>query len=209
MKHKITFLILFLSSMTLWAQENSSNNDEIKTIFGSKPHSHGGYVLLGGGYTQIDGRDAFTSTFRGAWLIDHSLGIGIAATGFSNDLFLNHPAGSDIRSLQGGYGGLLIQPVVAPKFPVHVSFPVVLGAGGVAAMRTHYYDDFDASWFVEDEAYYLFAEPGAEIEFNLVKFIRASVGVSYRFTSSLTLNGYSSSDLRGFAGSFSLSFGKF
>lgn len=210
MKKTISFwLLAFILSFSSFAQTDGSTDDGVKTLFGNKSRSHGGYAGLGVGYTQIDGQDAFTTTFRGAWIIDHSFAIGISATGFSNDLYIDHPSGSDYNSLQGGFGGILLQPIIAPKFPVHVSFPITLGAGGVAALNTHYYDAFDASWYVEDEAFYFIAEPGVEVELNLVKFIRASVGASYRFTTPLALNGYSSGELRGFTGNFTLSFGKF
>lgn len=209
MKKLFLFAGFAIAAVVLVAQNDSTRNQEIKTLFGSKPHSHGGFASLGVGYSQIDQQDAFTSTFRGAWLIDHTFAIGISATGFSNDLYINHPSGANISSIQGGFGGILLQPVIAPRFPVHVSFPVTLGVGGVASLQTHYYDDFDATWYVNDEAFFFIAEPGVELELNLVRFIRASFGVSYRYTSSVLLQGYENDVLHGLSGNFSLSFGKF
>lgn len=208
-KTVLLLLTSILMGVSGYSQTDGSTDNGIKTLFGEKPRSHGGYIGLGVGYTQLDGIDAFTTTFRGAWIINHGFAIGISATGFSNDLYVNHASGSDYRSLQGGFGGLMLQPIVAPKFPIHVSFPVTLGAGGVAALSSHYYDAFDATWYVEDEGYFFLVEPGIDVELNLVKFIRVSFGASYRYTTPLVVDGYGSDAMRGFAGNFTLSFGKF
>jgi hypothetical protein len=208
-KNVLLLFALFLLAISSFAQTDDKTDNGIQTLFGEKPRSHGGYIGLGVGYTQLDSKDAFTTTFRGAWIINHSFAMGISATGFSNDLYVNHPSGSDYRSLQGGFGGVMLQPYVAPRFPIHISFPVTLGAGGVAALSSHYYDAFDANWYVEDEGYFLLVEPSVDIELNLVKFIRASFGISYRYTTPLAVDGYSSDAIRGFAGNFTLSFGKF
>ncbi len=202
------FLFLFSAVVASYAQTDSTG-DELKTLFGHKPHSNGFYVGLSGGYTQIDSRDAFTTGFRAGWIIDHGFAVGLAAGGFSNDLYVGHSSGSNYSSLQGGYGGLLLQPIVLPRYPVHVSFPVLLGAGGAMSLQTHYYEPYEADWNIQDEAFYLIAEPAVEVELNLVKWIRFSVGASYRFTSPLSLQGYSSDELHGFSANATLSFGKF
>ena len=208
---QISFLFILLAVLAMpGLSQNDSNNDpEIKTLFGNKPRSNGGYIGLGIGYTQLDGQDAFTTTFRGGWIINHGFVLGLSGTGFSNDFYLNHNPGTEYSSLQGGYGGLLFQPILFPEFPVHVSFPITLGAGGVAALHSHYYEAFDASYYLEDESFFLLAEPGVELELNIIKFIRASFGVSYRFTTPLNLMDYQDDDMMGLTGSFTLSFGKF
>ncbi|MPM70022.1 hypothetical protein SDC9_116973 [bioreactor metagenome] len=206
---KIFLTIATVAMLAFAAFAQEENNNEIRTLLGSKPHSNGGYIGLGGGYTQISGKDAFTTTFRGAWIIDHGFAIGVAGTGFSNDLYVGHESGSNYSSMQGGYGGLLLQPIIFPKFPVHVSFPVLLGVGGAASVTTFYNEPYDPYWDMHDEAFYFIAEPAAEVELNLVKWIRLSMGVSYRLTSPLNLSGYGDHDLQGLSGNVTLSFGKF
>ncbi len=205
----ISFSAILLLTLVSTAQNDSIRSSEIKTLFGNRDHSNGWYVGLGGGYSQIDGHNAFTTSFRSAWIINHSFAIGLAATGFSNDLYVGHSAGTDYSSVQGGYAGLLLQPVIFPKFPVHVSFPVLLGAGGAMSVSTYYNEPWEAYWERQDENFYFIVEPAAEVELNLVHWIRLSAGVSYRITSPVNLQGYSSSMLRGFAGNVTLSFGKF
>ncbi len=205
----ISISAILLLTVASIAQNDSVRPDEIKTLFGSHPHSNGFYVGLGGGYSQIDGQNAFTTTFRSAWIIDHSFAIGLAATGFSNDLYVGHSSETEFSSIQGGYAGLLLQPVIFPKFPVHISFPVLLGAGGAASVSTYYNEPWDAYWEMQDETFYFIVEPAAEVELNLIRWIRLSAGVSYRLTSPVNLQGYSNDVLRGLSGNVTLSFGKF
>ncbi len=205
----ISISAILLLTVASIAQNDSTRSDEIKTLFSARDHSNGFYVGLGGGYSQLDGHNAFTTTFRSAWIIDHSFAIGLAATGFSNDLYVGHSSETEFSSIQGGYAGLLLQPVIFPKFPVHVSFPVLLGAGGAASVSTYYNEPWDAYWEMQDETFYFIVEPAAEVELNLIRWIRLSAGVSYRFTSLTDLQGYSNDVLRGFGGNVTLSFGKF
>lgn len=206
---RILLTMAAVAMLVFAALAQDEGNNEIKTLMGSKPHSNGGFIALGGGYSQIAEKDAFTSTFRAAWIIDHGFAIGLAGTGFSNDLYVGHSSGSDYSSIQGGYGGILMQPIIFPKFPVHISFPVLLGVGGAASVSTYYNEPWDAYWDMSDETFYFIAEPAAELELNLVKWIRLSMGVSYRFTSPLNLYGYGNHDLNGFSGNVTLAFGKF
>jgi hypothetical protein len=207
-----TFILMTFAASAI-AQENQDgqkdNKDEIKTIFHHKKHSTGGYASLTAGYTQVNGKSGYCYGFNAACMIGHNVGIGIAGSGFSNDLFLDHNSGSNYQSLQGGYGGFFIEPVIFPKFPVHVSFPIILGMGGVAHMNAYYWDNFDYEYYYEESDVFFLAEPGLDIELNLVKHLRLGIGAKYRFTTATHLEGYSANALNGFSINMSLKFGKF
>ncbi|HPF01559.1 MAG TPA: hypothetical protein PKY63_12905, partial [Bacteroidales bacterium] len=68
----ISFSAILLLTLVSTAQNDSIRSSEIKTLFGNRDHSNGWYVGLGGGYSQIDGHNAFTTSFRSAWIINHS-----------------------------------------------------------------------------------------------------------------------------------------
>jgi hypothetical protein len=193
------------------AQKNDSlkKNDEIKTIFGSKKVSHGGYGAFTIGYSQIDGKDAFYTGGRGAWVIGHSFAIGLGGTGFSNNLYTDNSASSQEYSIEGGYGGLLLEPVFLPKFPVHLSFPVLLGAGGVAYVETTSWDNFDPDYNIVESDAFLVAEPGVELEMNLLKFVRIAFDATYRFTSDIHIVNKRSDVLNGLNFGLTMKFGKF
>ena len=134
-------------------------------------------------YSQVDGKDAFLAGIRGMWLINHGIGIGIGGYGFASEIkFDQHNNNNNVYdndySLAGGYGGLVIEPIIGAKHPVHVSFPVLIGAGGVSSIQEQWspYPVYDNEYYSEDASAYFVIEPGVEVEFNMVKFFRVAVG---------------------------------
>ncbi|RLD34233.1 MAG: hypothetical protein DRI73_04235 [Bacteroidetes bacterium] len=182
--------------------------DEVNTLF-KKPHSNGGYGGISFGYTNINNKNTFIAGGKGGWILDHGLVLGLAGYGFTNNL--NYNIGNNERILAGGYGGLLIEPIIFPKSPVHVSFPVLIGGGGLTSfVNSGYWDPYDYPATV----YFIFV-PGVELELNIVSFFRIAIGVDYRFTPDIILNDTAGNQLvptdvmRGFSANLVLKFGKF
>jgi hypothetical protein len=216
MKNLILYSIIALASISIYAQNEGKDshegrsNDEIRTLMGRNQHSNGGYGSFGAGYTMIDKKDAVTLSGRGAWIVGHSLALGFAGTGFINS-FSPDIVPDRVVNLTGGYAGFLFEPILLPKFPVHLSFPVIAGAGGIAYTSSlqpvnswEYYD----TWVEETETY-LIAEPGVELELNVLKFFRMAFGLSYRFTTDINWNHSSPDVLEGWTAGMSFKFGKF
>lgn len=214
MKKTITIIIcLTLAIPVLIAQEKSKSSNEFKTLFGDKRVTHGGYGALSFNYSQIDDKDAILMGARGAWVIGHSFALGVGGYGFLNDYQSINIRGADRNvNLSGGYGGLLLEPIIFGRFPVHLSIPVLIGAGGVALTSTWnpYPSEFESfDLLVEDAAGYVVVEPGVELEFNVVRFFRLALGGYYRYTSRIDLD-YSPTDvLNGWSAGVTLKFGKF
>ncbi len=187
LNYLITAALLASITLTAMAQENQN---EYRSIFNKKADqkiSHGGYGAFGVGYTTIDGKDAILLNFKGAWVINHSIALGFSGTGFFNNL--SKTADTNEHYLGGGYGGFYFEPILFPKSPVHLSFPVLIGAGGVATIP---YNNWDTHWgpysYQDDYDVFFVFEPGVELEFNMVKFFRIAVGASYRLTNGIILN---------------------
>jgi hypothetical protein len=161
-------------------------------------------------YSSIDNKAGFVTSGRGALIIDRSLAIGFVGTGFINDFHYNPNLDRDVN-IAGGYGGLLIEPIIFPSSPVHITIPLIGGVGGVTYISNYLEQGRYNRWesYVEDSNVFLVAEPGLELEFNLLKFFRLSLYGSYRFTSNLELMDTPSNALEGFATGFNLKFGKF
>lgn len=204
--------ILALATAFAFAQENYSyQNDEIRTVF-SDHKSNGGYGALMLGYTQIDGQDAFISGARGAYIIDHSFAIGLGGYGFVNNLDYHTYLNDNPLDyyLAGGYGGIFLEPIVGGNNPIHLSFPVLFGVGGVALIDDYGFHQWDEHPFNNlDNDVFFVVEPAAEIEFNLTRFFRAAAFISYRHTSSLDLFETDPAVLRGFNFGATFKFGKF
>ena len=114
-KYLAIILVLFILPLA-YGQED---NNEFKTLFGDKHISHGGYGAITVNYSQIDNKDAIMIGGRGAWIIGHGFALGFAGTGFLNDYHYSDALHSNVN-LAGGYGGILLEPIIFPKFPVHI-----------------------------------------------------------------------------------------
>ena len=233
MKKLATFIVLVaLAVPSLLAQEGEAGQDErpderideqqkqeqkvrrdpgeIQTLFDPRSGS-GGYGAITIAYTQINGRDAMLMGGRGAWVIGHGFGLGMGGYGFVNDPIYN--ATDDLNySLVGGYGGLVMEPIIMGWFPVHLSLPILIGAGGVAntSYSADWYDPYEY-WdgYLEDATAYFVAEGGVELEFNLVRFLRLSLFGTYRYTSDILLENIPTDALRGWNYGITFKFGSF
>jgi hypothetical protein len=185
-------------------------HSEIQTLTGPG-RSTGFYFGFSSQYSQVAGYDAFGGGGTFALIANHGLAIGITGKGFFTQPYEKIYGSNTSYSYTGGYGGLLIEPILFPKFPVHVSFPIILGGGGIArSILTNYNYPYDyTDIYFEDAEPFMIAEPGMEIEFNVARWMRLAVGASYRFTTPLETTTYESNPLDGFSGGFSFKFGKF
>ncbi|MCF6171512.1 MAG: hypothetical protein L3J31_01260 [Bacteroidales bacterium] len=189
-----TLLLAFFSFTFLLAQEGK---EEMKLLFhpkdGHQKIANGGYGAFSIGWTQINGQGAILLGGRAAWIANHYLAFGLAGSGFFNDFYNGNSYRPEEYFLAGGYGGLLIEPILMPMKPVHVSFPIIFGAGGVTAAPPGSWDGYNHgggyyydNYYYDTDAFFVF-QPGLEVEFNIVKFFRIALGASYRFTDGINL----------------------
>ena len=217
MKRLTILLVSVLICLGTYAQIDEEYNypekqdKEIVTILGNKKVSHGGYGAVSVNYGLIDDKDAIIIGGRGSWVIGHWFALGVGGNGFFND-YTTETILSTNRdvNLSGGYGGLVFEPIIFPKFPVHISTPVLVGAGGIAYATSDWdyqYEDWD--YFVEDVDAFFVVEPGVELELNMLRYFRLAFGGYYRFTTPVDLVNTPDDPLSGFSGGITLKFGKF
>jgi hypothetical protein len=180
MKKIVTFsAIVILICSNVFSQENDSTkkSSEYMTLFGN--HKPGGfYGAFNVGYTKIDEEQAVTFGGRFEWIAAGAIGFGFGGKGFINE-YHYEPTIQEEVFLTGGYGGLYIEPMLMPKWPVHIAFPVLLGGGGISYVTK----DMDSNNnFIEDSEAFLCVEPGAELELNITRNFRLAFGASYIFT---------------------------
>ena len=199
-----------------FSQERTS--PEMQTIFGNsdKKISHGGYAGISVGYTQIDGEDVMTLGGRAGWLIDHHVTLGLMGKAFMNSIYIDgywptNEGYQDGYYLVGGYGGFFVEPILFPSYPVHVSFPIMIGGGGLALNENTWHDyDWEYDYYepFDWDSYFVF-EPGVEIELNVVEFFRVAFGASYRLTSNMHMAYVPKDMMNGFNAAVTFKFGKF
>lgn len=188
MNKLIILVSLLLIAELSFAQNNSRQEDEneIQTIF-SKRKSNGGYGAISIAYSEIDNKDAIIMGARGGWIINHSFAVGLGGYGFANDINYDNIFENDLNyNLAGGYGGLFLEPIIAPKLPVHISLPILFGMGGIAYVEHH--NNWDHWWSTDDRSdVFWVIEPAIELEFNVTRHLRMAATASYRFTSNIDM----------------------
>lgn len=232
-------LVGFLTMANTFAQSNDTTNeegmvvidhskDDFKTILGSGA-SHGGYISfdLQTGLTK-DNQQILELGGRLGWIMNHGFTFGVAGYGFTGnvkkevtyaDAKRNVPGGTTSTfNIGGGYGGLFVEPIVLPKTPVHVSFPIFFGVGGIG-----YYVPYDINnqnynyqfGAIENSVVTVF-KPGVDLEFNITRFFRLGISANYRLVNNLELTLDETAGtkldpayLNGFNYGFSLKFGWF
>jgi hypothetical protein len=203
-------VILFcLSAFSQEPEFEYYKGKEIKTLLG-RNRPGGGYGAFTTGYTAIDDKNAVLFGARFGWLASHSIGIGLGATGFINEFHYEPSLDKDVF-LSGGYGGLYVEPILLPRLPVHISFPILFGAGGVSYVSKE--TDFNNN-MIQDSETFLLIEPAMEVELNLTRFLRFAAGVTYRLPTSFNvgLSGTptaSAETIKGASYTLTLKIGKF
>ena len=191
-KRNFFLIVVFVLSMQMsYAQDSIPPSTEVQTLLADS----NGYVFHGAfggitiGYGTIDKEASLFLGGRVAWLINHKFALGFAGAGFFNNLIKDDTYLPSDYYLKGGYGGLFFQPIFFSKEPIHFSFPILLGVGGVVVDHNYYWTQ---EWGATDANYYdsdvfLIFEPGIDVEFNMISFMRMSLGASYRFTNNVNL----------------------
>lgn len=217
-----TFSFLLLLSTLPVAAQDTPDDAPMRTLLGGdKKLHHGGWGAPTIHYTRIMDQDALLVGGRGAWIIDHRLSIGLAGHGLvtnvANAAYDAHlvASGEVLRrrsSLYMGYGGLLIEPVIAYRSPLHITLPVIIGAGGVTyGTHSELPDNFDPFTYDDhsDAQAFFVVEPGIELEINVIPLLRVGIGASYRYTSDMHLPATAKDALHGVNAGISLKVGSF
>lgn len=200
---QITFSQVLIKRDTIYPDQEPKEVAKSESVKEQKPRvetlfqdqkSFGGYLGINMGYTTIDGEDAFIAGGRAMFVANHYIGIGFGGKGFmtmpkEDSLRITYRDGSrspgygttTYISNAGGYGGLYIEPVLYSLKPIHVSFPIMIGAGGVVSEI--WSDDWEYS--KSTSSAFFIIEPGVDVEFNIAQWFRIGLGASYRVTTNV------------------------
>lgn len=164
------------------------NKNQIKTLTGKMNHS-GGYGAVSFKTSNFKDKTLVMAGIRGAWIVNRTLAIGIDGYGIiPTTKYQNiYPDdGTKEVRLQGGYGGLMLEPIFFSNEVVHITFPVSAGAGWLGYEDLDFEDFWDRENLVDEDVFW-FIEPGANLEVNIARNFRVDLGVSKRFTQDLQL----------------------
>jgi hypothetical protein len=167
-------------------------------------HHHGYYLAPTVGVTTLDGELAPLIGMRAAWLANRSFGLGFSVNGTINQLDEKlHYKG---RALSV-YGGLLVQYVLGESHILHGFIDTTIG-GGQSCRQTGVIDGDPGKDDCHGKGFFMF-EPMANLEINVARFMRVSLGAGYRVAVASNANELSSAQISGFVGKTALEFGSF
>ena len=208
MMKKVILACAVLLSVTSMAQDKGivHGNEEVRTLFGNTKPT-GGFVSATAKSFYLNEQWGFGAGAEVAVVMGRKFNIGFSAYGLATDVFTPYTDLLGSRyNYAFGYGGLFVEPMIGSTWPIHVSFPITLGMGAVAES---YGNAYSYSSFVGEEDLFLIADMGANVEFNIFKFLRLAGGINYRLTSDVSLLGGSPQQLSGIGGNISLKLGWF
>ncbi len=182
-----------------------------QTLLGDRGRCCGGYGAFSVNVGNIDNQSAIMIGGRGAWVMGGGFGLGFGGYALVNDVVYDDVNPGEQLQLEMAYGGLYLEPMVATRSPIHVSFPILLGVGGAIYTEDsfRYNDRFDWDRDVEDSDIFFVLEPGAYLEFHIVRFFRVGIGAQYRILGDLDLANTGSNDFNGWTGGLTLKFGNY
>ena len=205
----LTLALIFSISLLSLAQEEGQKSNEIKTILGRNSKARG-FGTLELKTTEIKDDVVLLPGVTGGVILNNHFVMGMGFYGIANQVDFIGVQPQTKQYLYGGYGGLVLGGLIAPREIVHIYVPVLIGAGGAYITENNYRNDRNSYVDEYDESSaFAVIEPGIEIELNLTKFFKIGLGASYRYVTESRLANITDDELSGYSGNFSLKFGNF
>jgi hypothetical protein len=158
----------------------------------------GGPVLK---YSYLDERFAFIVGGRGAISFYDIFAIGGGGYGLVNEIRVPNSQSPYEQYLSFGYGGVILEFLIASHKVVHLSMHTLIGGGGL------YYHDY--YWRTSGDDVFFVLEPGLDLELNVSRYFRIGMGGTYRFVNGVSVPEFTNQDMSGFCAALTFKFGRF
>lgn len=191
----LSALLLTVGNFTAQAQDDG----EVQTILSgiNQVSGFGGPIMQFG---SIKDEFAFKMGGGGAILLNRRFFIGGYGMGLSNEV--NHEFDGENLNLDYGHGGFWLGYVIGSNKRVHLALSSQLGWGQASLER-----ELSTVDIYEDNIFVI--NPVAEVELNLTRFMRVSIGGGYEIVNGLNLEGLNSTDLNSYTVQLAFKFGWF
>lgn len=204
---KTVLTLLFLAAtFTAFAQDDEGYvefNDRNNVV-------HGVYLGLTMGLGEIDNQDAFNAGLKVAYVANQQFEVGFAGNFLYSDQDYFNTASGRREDLIGAYGGLHLEPIFFSKSRVNLSFPLLIGAGGIGQIGDNFNDeDFEEELNEDDFDAVFVAEPGVSALFNISRYLQIEAGLKYRFSSKIELSNSPVTRINGLSGGIGIKVGVF
>lgn len=184
--------MLTTASVSLFAQDGDS---QVRTLFNRGEAKWGGEFSFYGSGASFNDRFFGGGGFECGAIRNNAIEFGLFLKGFGSESHTDYKITPDDKYFfGGGYGGLLLKPIIMSNAPVHFAIPIRVGGGCIGYYSSEYFWDDDCHYHhynhhddYEDETGVFVFEPGVNLEFNMLRHFRMWVGASYRMLGSLNL----------------------
>jgi hypothetical protein len=215
--------LAIVAGISASAIAQNQEEKKMETFFDLKKMTVGYSIGVGFESSEFNGNSIITGCLSGGAVFNHQLLVGIGLKGILNMPFYEDIARVDGEEgdemvngvLQGGYGGLLLEPILMSTKKLHVSFPLIVGMGGLFYMTDRRYTHISNSGETVmrrrtiDNDFMFVVEPGVDLEANIFSFMKVAVGVRYRFAPNLNLGLSPEDAFNGFSTGLTFKFGRF
>ncbi len=205
-KHKLlaTAWFCFIAASAFGQVENP---EQVKSLF-SKENDIKGFGGIDLNVTDVYKERSLMLGGYGGAIINKHVMFGLAGYGMTTQNQFADETGRNLN-IEGGYGGLYLGAIIAPNEVVHVSLPVVFGAGALHIIDKSYFPfAADKEYVLESTAFFV-VKPTLQLEVNITSFLRVGVGASYRLVKGSDLLNISDEELTSWGGTFSVRMGRF
>ncbi|WP_139793866.1 hypothetical protein [Reichenbachiella faecimaris] len=215
---QLKYLLIIMGCMAFnqsQAQQytDKPKNSEVKSLIG-KEKDITGFGNIDFRVGEMVDQQALVIGAYGGLLINKNFMFGVAGYGLATESKFEgyNPETNETRELNlyGGYAGMLLGFKVASREIIHLSVPMIIGAGQLDVSDDNYFDlaNGDNEFVLESTSFFVF-EPTALVELNISHHFRLGFGVGYRLVRGSSLENLSDDDLTGYSGVVSIQLGKF
>lgn len=201
----VTVTLFFLAAAA--QGQGKEDPEQIKSLF-SKENEIKGFGGVDLNVTDIYKERSLMLGGYGGAIINKHVMFGLAGYGMATQNQFADEEGRNLN-IEGGYGGLYLGAIIAPNEVVHLSMPVVFGAGALHIIDKSYFPfAYDKEYVLESTAFFV-VKPSLQLEVNITTFLRIAVGASYRLVKGSDLLNISDDELTSLGGNFSVRMGRF
>lgn len=212
MKRQVQLIVAALILLGTQVAAQDKKSDEVQTIFKNGVKSTTGYGAITNKFTTLRGDFANISGIYGGIYINHRFLLGLEVAAVTSNLRVPVEYRLDPnRRLSYEYGqcGLRTEYVFNSGKPIHFVAHLFAGAGFTVQYERYGNHIGTDRLYGNKPNWFVVAEPGAQIEVNLFKWMRFSPGVSYRAAFGSDAPGMKDKDISNVSYNATLKFGRF
>ncbi len=171
---------------------------------------HGVYLGLSTYFGEIEGEDTYIGGLKVAYVADRQFEVGFMANILYSEQNIFNPRTNNNDDIVAVYGGLHLEPILFGKNRVSLSFPILIGGGGVGYVDHNAVVNDENVDLDDDDIDAVFVlEPGMNVLFNISRYVQLEAGFRYRMSSRIELAQSPVDRLNGFSGGIGVKLGVF